>query len=209
MCDKVSSCLLGIYRLSKLLQTGYFMRKSLVILKIMINKIPINIHVQWTQYMYMYRDTYFMIVVTVVSVNSILLNVCSIRSPDSSDPSWDRVWKYLTIRDLNNGVKKDEGSQKLEIDSRTGKKLSFFVSIYFKVLEKIKHNEQLQTLNNEDTVTYLSERCSKHSALAHNTIIHDIPSSFKLAPKFYNKENTTINHTDIAQNISIQSLNSW
>ena len=138
--------------------------------------------------MYMYRDTYFMIVVTVVSVNSILLNVCSIRSPASSDPSWDRVWKYLTTRDLNNGVKKDEGSQKLEIDSRTGKKLSFFVSIYFKVLEKITHNEQLQTLNNEDTVTYLSERCSKHSALAHNTIIHDIPSSFKLGPKFYNKD---------------------
>ena len=95
-----------------------------------------TIHVQ-------YRDTYFMVVVTVVSVNSILLNVCSIRSPASSEPSCDRVWKYSTIRDLNNGVKNDEGSHKLEIDSRTGKKFSFFVKIYFKVLEKTKYKEHL------------------------------------------------------------------
>ena len=141
VCVKISNLLLGVYRLNKLLQTGYFMRKPLVILKIMINNTPTNIHLKLRQYMY--SDTYFMVVVTVVSVNSILLNICNIRSPTTSEPSWDRVWKYSTIRDLNNGVKNDEESYKLKIDSRTGKKLSFFVKIYFKVLEKTKYIDSL------------------------------------------------------------------
>ena len=37
-------------------------------------------------------------------------------------------------------------------------------------------------------MTHLSGRYSKHSPLAHNTIIHDIASSFRLGPKFYNTD---------------------